>query len=127
MTDQGPTAKPLGEMPLWEYRVVHIETSRSTSPSPADPEQASKKLGGLLSPDFIRREFPEQYGDDLNFHPGKHPAQQLEYFLNMLGRDGWELTNTSQLEHLLMFIFKRPLRFLPQRINPESADQQQEF
>ena len=105
-----------GTFHQWEYRVVHIETSRSTPPSPADPERASEKLGGVLSPDFIRREFPEQYGGDMNFRPGKHPAQQLEYFLNLLGRDGWELTNTSQLEHLLMFMFKRPLRPLPKQI-----------
>lgn len=39
----------------------------------------------------------------------KHPAQQLETFLNTLGRDRWELVETSQVGELLMFFFKRLL------------------
>ena len=115
MTDPGPTAKPLGEMPVWEYRVIHIDATTSSPPRPADPKLASEKLGGVLSPDYIRREFPDQYGSEADAASTslKHPAQQLEYFLNMLGKQGWELANTAQVEHLLMFIFKRPMRQLP--------------
>ena len=39
----------------------------------------------------------------------KHPAQQLETFLNTLGKDRWELVETSQVGELLMFFFKRLL------------------
>ena len=37
----------------------------------------------------------------------KHPAAQLELFLNSLGKERWELVETSQVGELLMFFFKR--------------------
>ena len=37
----------------------------------------------------------------------KHPAAQLQHFLNLLGHEGWELVETSQVGGLLMFFFKR--------------------
>ena len=108
-------------MPQWEYRVIHIDASKGTPPTPPDPKVASEKLGGTLSPEFISREFPQQYGPEQQARASagpKHPAEQLQYFLNLLGKEGWELTNTTQVEHLLMFIFKRPLRALPKLIAP---------
>ena len=39
----------------------------------------------------------------------KHPAAQLQHFLNLLGNEGWELVETSQVGGLLMFFFKRLL------------------
>ena len=119
MTDQGPTAKPLGEMPVWEYRVIHINPEKSDPPDPPDPKTASKRMGGKLSPEFISREFPQQYGPEQQARAQsatKHPAEQLQYFLNVLGREGWELTTTTQVGPLLMFFFKRPLRPLPKQI-----------
>ncbi len=108
-----------GSMPQWEYRVIHIDASKGTPPTPPDPKVASEKLGGTLSPEFISREFPHQYGPQHQSQASpKHPAEQLQYFLNLLGRQGWELANTAQVEHLLMFIFKRPLRALPKLIAP---------
>ena len=38
----------------------------------------------------------------------KHPAEQLQYFLNQLGAERWELLETTQVGPLLMFFFKRP-------------------
>ena len=117
-----------GNLPQWEYRVVHIDATSSSPPTPPDPERASEKLGGVLSPDFIRREFPEQYGveSDTPSTRGTHPAQQLEYFLNLLGKQGWELANTAQVEHLLMFIFKRPLRQLPKLLPSKGLPPQED-
>ena len=121
MTDPGSTAKPLGEMPVWEYRVIHINTETGEPPAPPDPKVASERMGGKLSPEFISREFPQQYGPEQQAKARsgpKHPAEQLQHFLNLLGKEGWELTTTTQVGPLLMFFFKRPLRELPKRIAP---------
>ncbi|MEB3264769.1 MAG: hypothetical protein VKJ66_10400 [Synechococcus sp.] len=92
--------------PLWEYRVLHINVDSNAPPGPPNPKDDSTRLGGALSPEFLEREFPEQYKGA----PRKamHPAEQLQGFLNQLGRQGWELTETTQVGPLLMFIFKRP-------------------
>ena len=125
-------------MPLWEYRVVHInvdskpasdapngDASGGTKPSaPASPQQASAHLHGVLSPSFIAREFPEHYSSSSGGKPkGTHPAEQLQHFLNQLGRDGWEMTTTAQVGPLLMFFFKRPVRTLPKRIATSEQDE----
>ena len=43
-------------MPLWEYRVVHINVDSGKPPEPATPQQASDHLHGVLSPDYLQRE-----------------------------------------------------------------------
>ncbi|PHX88224.1 MAG: hypothetical protein CK536_01880 [Synechococcus sp. Baikal-G1] len=94
-------------MAQWEYRVIHINLENGQPPQAPDPQVASERLGGLLSPEFIAREFPEQY----KAAPlPRHPAEQLQFFLNLLGKDGWELVETGQVGPLLMFFFKRPIR-----------------
>jgi hypothetical protein len=104
-------------MPQWEYRVVHINVENKNPPEPPDAQVASQRLGGALSPEFIAREFPSQYGGGKALP--KHPAEQLQMFLNLLGKEGWELTTTSQVGALLMFFFKRPLRPAPKLLaNP---------
>jgi len=124
-------------LPLWEYRVVHInvdskpasdaaksDASGGTQPSaPVSPQKASEHLHGALSPSFIAREFPEHYSSSTGAKPkGTHPAEQLQHFLNELGRDGWEMTTTAQVGPLLMFFFKRPVRTLPKRIAASEQD-----
>ncbi|MFM7675173.1 MAG: hypothetical protein ACKO5F_06245 [Synechococcus sp.] len=104
---QGPSEPALPPPhPLWEYRVLHINVDSNAPPGPPNPKDDSSRLGGALSPEFLEREFPEQYKGA----PRKamHPAEQLQGFLNQLGRQGWELTETTQVGPLLMFIFKRP-------------------
>ena len=94
-------------MPEWEYRVIHINLESGQPPRAPDPQVASERLGGVLSPEFIAREFPEQY----KATPiPRHPAEQLQYFLNLLGKQGWELVETGQVGPLLMFFFKRMVR-----------------
>jgi hypothetical protein len=94
-------------MTQWDYRVIHINLENGHPPQAPDPQVASERLGGLLSPEFIAREFPEQY----KAAPlPRHPAEQLQFFLNLLGNDGWELVETGQVGPLLMFFFKRPIR-----------------
>jgi hypothetical protein len=97
-------------MTQWEYKVVHINVESRQMPPSADPTEASRKLGGTLSPEFIAREFPEQYGTDGKLQaPARHPAEQLQHYLNLLGKEGWDLTDTAQVGPMLMFFFKRPL------------------
>ena len=117
-TSQGPNQESkqndeqLGvdsELNHWEYKVIHINTNvQNTGKIQAStPERDSQKLQGALSPEFIKKEFPKMYPQ--NTAKPKHPAQQLETFLNTLGIDRWELVETSQVGELLMFFFKRLL------------------
>jgi hypothetical protein len=98
----------------WEYRVVHINVEPGHPPQAPNPQVASDHLHGTLSPDFLAREFPEVYGDESEAsRRSRHPAEQLQTFLNLLGRQGWEMTDSCQVGPLLMFFFKRPMRPLP--------------
>ncbi|WP_398327263.1 hypothetical protein [Vulcanococcus sp.] len=107
--------------PKWEYRVIHINVDNQTPPQPPDPQVASQKMGGALSPEFITREFPQVYGPNQQAQaPPKHPAEQLQHFLNLLGQEGWEMTTTAQVGQLLMFFFKRPL---PQALSKTTAEE----
>jgi hypothetical protein len=99
--------------------VVHINVDSGSPPQPPDPKAASAHLHGTLSPNFLAREFPEHYGQESEAaRRSRHPAEQLQVFLNLLGKEGWELTTTSQVGPLLMFFFKRPLRPAPKLIAP---------
>jgi len=99
----------------WEYRVIHINVvNNKSSQTPSSPEEASQKLHGLLSPEFIKKEFPRLYGKP---RLPKHPAAQLQFVLNLLGRERWELIETSKLGGLLMFVFKRKHIELPKDKN----------
>ncbi|QPN61762.1 hypothetical protein H8F24_14055 [Synechococcus sp. CBW1002] len=92
--------------PGWEYRVLHVNVDNNSTPGPPNPKKDSAKLGGALSPEFLKREFPDQYKNA--DYKVMHPAEQLQFFLNQLGRDRWELVEAAQVGTLLMFIFKRP-------------------
>ena len=63
-----------------------------------------------MSPEFIAKEFPKVYSKEAQKQPPKpkHPAEQLQHFLNQLGAERWELVETTQVGPLLMFFFKRP-------------------
>lgn len=93
----------------WEYKVYHININveNNAKAQVSTPEKDSKKLQGALSPEFIKREFPKMYKQ--NTRKSTHPAEQLEIFLNSLGKDRWELIEISQVGQLLMFFFKRLL------------------
>ena len=96
--------------PVWEYRVIHINMNpvkQADSPRQANPEAASKKLQGSLSPEFIKKEFPDLYKNQRQSRQPRHPAEQLQDFLNEMGRSSWELINISELGPLQMFFFKR--------------------
>lgn len=97
------------ELKRWEYKVIHININieNNSKTQTSTPEIDSKRLQGALSPEFIKREFPKMYQH--HAEKPKHPALQLEIFLNSLGKERWELVETSQVGELLMFFFKRLL------------------
>ena len=89
---------------------MHINMNpvkQGDSPRQANPEAASKKLQGSLSPEFIKKEFPDLYKNQRQSRQPRHPAEQLQDFLNEMGRSSWELINISELGPLQMFFFKR--------------------
>ena len=90
----------LPEHERWEYCVIHVNEDTSQQPSAA---AASEKLGGSMSPDFIKQQFPDQY----KRRSSPHPAEQLGRFLNKMGSKGWMLTNVTNLGPLQMYIFRR--------------------
>lgn len=105
---------------IWEYKVIHININIEKTNIKTDPTIASQKLQGSLSPEFIKREFPEVY--QKSSKRSNHPAAQLEQFLNHLGQQGWELVEISQVGGLLMFFFKRPTPIQSAQPSGPSAD-----
>jgi hypothetical protein len=87
---------PDNSLGLWDYKVVQMVTQR-----PADAANASRKLGGALSPEALRDQFPEHYGD-------VNGRKQINDFLNVLGNEGWELVQFQQVGDLPLMVFKRP-------------------
>ncbi|WP_413677748.1 hypothetical protein [Prochlorococcus sp. MIT 0916] len=90
----------------WEYHVVHlnVDDSSSKSEEASNPEAASEKLKGSLSPDFLKDQFPEQYQED---EGSEHPATQLSKFLNNKGLERWELSEKIKIGKMLFLIMKR--------------------
>ena len=80
----------------WEYKVVQL-----IAQSPPNPDDASKKLGGSLSAGSLRTQFPKYYSNT-------NGRQQISDFLNLLGKEGWELVEVQQIAELPIMILKRP-------------------
>ena len=96
---------------IWEYKVVQM-----VAQSPADPDDASRKLGGSLSAEALRSQFPEYYSQG-------NGRAQICNFLNDIGRDGWELIQIQQIADLPLMIFKRPLRGQSERSTAKPVKQ----
>ena len=43
----------------WEYRIIHLNIDNNEKKSP-NPTEASNKLGGSLSPEYLSKEYPKQ-------------------------------------------------------------------
>ena len=90
----------------WEYQVIHlnVDDSSSNDDEASNPEAASEKLKGSLSPDFLKDQFLEQYQEN---EGSEHPAVQLSKFLNKKGMDRWELSEKIKIGKMLFLIMKR--------------------
>ncbi|PSO51357.1 MAG: hypothetical protein BRC33_00655 [Cyanobacteria bacterium SW_9_44_58] len=88
-------------LPIWEYKVVHLNIKNTETPS---AEAASSATKGTFSPEFIKQEFPDIYSTE---NTSDHPARQLQEALNRLGKEGWELIEISQIGSLTMMFLKR--------------------
>ncbi len=89
----------------WEYKILHLRVNSDKNQNKSSsPEIDSKKLKGAFSPSFIKNQFPDQYK---NNEKPKHPADQMCDILNNLGKYGWELVESTVIDELLFFIFKR--------------------
>ena len=86
----------------WNYFVLNINIATATEPP--NPEEASKKLKGTLSPTFIQDQFPKEYKEVKQEDPLE---LQLQKKLDLLGSQGWELINISTVGPKLLFFFKR--------------------
>lgn len=105
-------------MQQWEYQVIHLNVDSS---APAKDGVSGPAESPTSTPPFtktyLEQEFPSHYGPQQP--PGaaavppaqqpKHPAMQLQGFINSHGRQGWELLGIFPLGSLLMMIFRRPL------------------
>ena len=91
----------------WEYCVIqiNIDQQQGTAKTITNPQIASDKLKGSLSPDFLKEQFPKQYQDKKQ---GTTAISQLQTILNSIGNNGWELVESTSLASLFIFIFKKP-------------------
>ena len=86
----------------WNYFVLNINIE--SAPLPPNPEEASKKLKGTLSPSFIQDQFPEEYKE---VRQGEPMEVQLQKNLDRLGSQGWELINISTMGPKLLFFLQK--------------------
>ena len=91
-----PRKETAGTRPiLWEYKVVHMVAEAAAS-----AKDASDKLGGSLSPEALKEQFPEYFAEN-------NGRQQIQDFLNRMGQDGWEMMQIQQVGGLPLMFFKR--------------------
>lgn len=110
-------------MERWEYQVVHLNVEPPAPASPPPPPAAAPpviepaegappiRVEAVFSKEYLEKEFPGFYGAP---PPGggatrEHPANQLRGFLNLQGREGWQLVGFYPVGQLQMMIFRRPL------------------
>ena len=91
-------------MQKWDYFVIHINFEEQKKSVQGKSQEASDRLGGSLSKEYLEKEFPDQFK---SVKPGLHPSKQLEIILNKIGNEGWILQSTERIGNLLMFIFMR--------------------
>ena len=91
-------------MQKWDYFVIHINFEEQKKSVQGKSQEASDRLGGSLSKEYLEKEFPDQFK---SVKPGLHPSKQLEVILNKIGNEGWKLQTTERIGNLLMFIFMR--------------------
>ncbi len=93
----------MSDIQKWDYFVIHINFEEKAQLQ-EKAEEASNKLKGSLSKEYLEKEFPEQFK---KVEPGLHPSKQLQIILQRFGEEGWKLQTTERIGILLMFIFMK--------------------
>ena len=105
-------------MELWEYQVIHLNVEAPAPPPPSSAPEAPAAGPGapvraetVFSKEYLEKEFPGFYGGQrpAGAPAQEHPANQLRGFLNLQGREGWQLVGFYPVGQLQMMIFRRPL------------------
>lgn len=100
----------------WDYRVIGININNTT---PSNAGEASKKLGEKLSPEFLAKEFPQEYIAKRS----TNVALQCQQVLQTYGKLGWEHYHQGQLGTTSLLFFRKKLNI--DKFKNELSDQEQ--
>lgn len=109
-------------MERWEYQVVHLNVEGAQTAPPPGPARQGPAAAppprpeAVFSKEYLEKEFPGFYSSQPaggGAQAKEHPANQLRTFLNLQGREGWQLLGFFPVGQLTMIIFRRPQRTAP--------------
>lgn len=87
--------------PQWDYRVIGININPI---QPSNASKAAKKMGESFSPEFLQKQFPEEYQSKRS----TNMALQCQQVIQIYGKFGWEHYQQGQLGNTAMMYFRRP-------------------
>ena len=87
--------------PQWDYRVIGININPI---QPSNANKAAKKMGENFSPEFLQKQFPEEYQSQRS----TNMALQCQQVIQIYGKYGWEHYQQGQLGNMAMLYFRRP-------------------
>lgn len=84
----------------WDYRVIGININPI---QPSNANKAAEKLGESFSPEFLQKQFPEEY----QAQRSTNMALQCQQVIQIYGKFGWEHYQQGQLGTTAMLYFRR--------------------
>ena len=87
--------------PQWDYRVIGININPI---KPSNASKAAEKMGEGFSPEFLQKQFPEEYQSNRS----TNMALQCQQVIQIYGKFGWEHYQQGQLGNTAMLYFRRP-------------------
>ena len=87
--------------PQWDYRVIGININPI---KPSNASKAAEKMGEGFSPEFLQKQFPEEY----QAKRSTNMALQCQQVIQIYGKFGWEHYQQGQLGNTVMMYFRRP-------------------
>jgi len=110
-------------MTTWEYQVTRLNVDPPIQPASAqaDMMQAqgaseSESQNAVFSERYLKEEFPKFYDSSLTQpdsakpNEPREPAFQLQDFLNLQGREGWELVGFQHAPPHVFIVMKRQIQ-----------------
>jgi len=85
----------------WDYRVIGININPV---NPSNASKAAEKMGENFSPEFLQKEFPEEY----QANRSTNMALQCQQVIQIYGKHGWEHYQQGQIGNAVMMYFRRP-------------------